>query len=318
MRTILVSGASGIVGYGILKSLREIKDIKLIGTTIYEDSIAPVFSDIVKIVPKTCEDNYIESLIKIIQKYNVDMIIPSIEADMFKWNDERKIIKETGCIPLLNNSNLINLCKDKWLFYQELSKHNKNYVIPTYMSVPDNIKYPVILKPRRGYASQGMVIINNEEELAIHKSKIGDTHILQPLIGSLDSEYTTSTFFDTDSNLKAYMTLRRKLSKQGYTETAETVDIHNIKEVLTNLANIFKPTGPTNFQFRLENNELKLLEINPRISSATSIRAAFGYNESKMSIDYFLDKKEILQPELKKGKAIRYIEDYIEYDRNNI
>ncbi len=318
MRTILVSGASGIVGYGILKSLREIKDIKLIGTTICEDSIAPVFSDIVEIVPKTCEDNYIESLIKIIQKYNVDMIIPSIEADMFKWNDERKIIKETGCISLLNNSNLINLCKDKWLFYQELSKHNKNYVIPTYMSVPDNIKYPVILKPRRGYASQGMVIINNEEELAIHKSKIGDTHILQPLIGSLDREFTTSAFFDTDSNLKAYMTLRRKLSKQGYTETAETDDIYNIKEALTDLANIFKPTGPTNFQFRLENNELKLLEINPRISSATSIRAAFGYNESKMSIDYFLDKKEILQPELKKGKAIRYIEDYIEYDRNNI
>ena len=47
MLNILVSGASGIVGYGILSSLRiGVSNIRLIGTTIYDDSPALLFCDI--------------------------------------------------------------------------------------------------------------------------------------------------------------------------------------------------------------------------------------------------------------------------------
>ena len=44
MKNILVSGASGIVGYGILRSLKKSKKrLQLIGTTVYEDSVLKVF-----------------------------------------------------------------------------------------------------------------------------------------------------------------------------------------------------------------------------------------------------------------------------------
>jgi len=56
---------------------------------------------------------------------------------------------------------------------------------------------------------------------------------------------------------------------------------------------------------------MKLLEINPRISSSTSIRSLLGYNESKMAVEYFLENKMIEQPDLKQGKVIRYIEDFL-------
>ena len=61
----------------------------------------------------------------------------------------------------------------------------------------------------------------------------------------------------------------------------------------------------------------KLLEINPRISSSTSIRAAFGYNECKMAIEYYLENKKPEQPFIKQGRAVRYIEDYIFYENRN-
>jgi carbamoyl-phosphate synthase large subunit len=60
------------------------------------------------------------------------------------------------------------------------------------------------------------------------------------------------------------------------------------------------------------------LEINPRISSATSIRAAFGYNESLMSLEFFLEQKRPVQPRIRTGRAVRYTEDYIFYDRADI
>jgi carbamoyl-phosphate synthase large subunit len=57
-----------------------------------------------------------------------------------------------------------------------------------------------------------------------------------------------------------------------------------------------------------------LLEINPRISSSTSIRTKFGYNEALMSVDYFLNGIIPTQPKIQKGKAIRYTEDLIIYE----
>ena len=73
--TILVSGASGVVGYGILKSLNGLS-CKLIGTTIYEESPADCFADIVEHPPLTNSSQYIPWLINTIEKYSIDMIIP--------------------------------------------------------------------------------------------------------------------------------------------------------------------------------------------------------------------------------------------------
>lgn len=319
-KTILVSAASGIVGYGILKSLKQSSEkYKLIGTTIYDKSVVSSFSDIFEKAPLTNDKDYIPWLIDIINKHNMDMIIPSIEADMIAWNEHRQSFKETNAFVLLNNPDLINLCADKWLFYQELKKNNSIYAIPTSIELnTEELKFPFLLKPRRGYASKGIIIIENEEMLDLYRKDIGIKLMIQPIIGSEEEEYTTSAFFDNDSNLCSYISLKRKLSKEGYTEIAETVDVKNIEKALLELAKIFKPVGPTNFQFRTSNDQLKLLEINPRISSATSIRTAFGYNESVMSVEYFLNNIKPSQPTLKTGYAVRYTEDMIYYDSTNL
>ena len=247
------------------------------------------------------------------------MIIPSIEIDMFAWNEHRSVLEATGCFVMLNNSSLLNLCADKWLFFLELEKYNSKYKIPTSLDPNQkDLKFPLILKPRRGFASQGIVVVNDKKEYERYRSEIGKKLMVQQLIGNVDEEYTISAFFDKESKLCCYMPLKRKLSKEGFTETAQTVEIDGIKEAILELSEIFKPMGPTNFQFRKDEGRLKLLEINPRISSATSIRTAFGYNESVMAVEYFLDSRKITQPIIKKGSAVRYTEDMIYYDSSNI
>lgn len=316
--TILVSGASGIVGYGILKSLRQL-DCKLIGTTIYEESPANCFADIVIKAPMTNESVYFLWLMSIIDKYQVDMIIPAIDVDVYAWNQNRSEIERKGVVVLLNNSSLIEWCKDKWFFYEKLKQEKVQFCIQSSI-VPDidQFEMPFILKPRCGYGSRGIVKVESRENYKLYESKIGDELFMQEYVGSDDEEYTVSGFFDKDSSMKACITMKRKLSKEGYTEIAEVIYLEDILEIITELAVIFKPVGPTNFQFRKKNNDWKLLEINPRISSSTSIRKAFGYNEAKMCVEYFLEGKEIEQPEIKMGKAIRYVEDFILYDSNNI
>ncbi|WP_319543110.1 ATP-grasp domain-containing protein [uncultured Pseudodesulfovibrio sp.] len=318
--TIFVSGASGIVGYGILKALKKYnQDIILVGATVHEESVAPAFCHIFEKAPYTSDETYFEWLADVIKKHQVDLLIPSIESDVFAWNQNREFFAELGVCPLLNGNRLITLCKDKWHFYQELEEHNSPYAINTSLEFDSDINsFPLLLKPRRGYASQGIVVVEDTEELTKYRDEIGANLVIQPIVGNVEEEYTTSAFFDSSSTLCAHMTLRRKLSKQGFTEIAYTVELPTLPTVLQELADIFKPVGPTNFQFRIEGEQLKLLEINPRISSATSIRTAFGYNESQMSVEYFLYGEKPTQPEMRTGRSVRYTEDIVFYDRTDI
>lgn len=309
MKNILVSGASGVVGYGILKSLRELDDVFLVGTSIYPDSVAPAFCDVFEQVLPTNDPGYINQLIGILLKHDIDMMIPGIDDDMYKWNENRNILQYSDAYPLLNKKDLIELCNDKWEFYKKIS--DKPYAIDSALGsyfeyFSRNYGLPFIQKPRHGFGSKG---VKKVDSIYGFDSEL----ISQPIVGTDDEEYTTSVFADGEGSYWTSMTLKRKLSKDGYTEKAEVVHLDEIQEAIKDLCKIFKPLGPTNFQFRKQEKQVKLLEINPRISSSTSIRSAFGYNESEMAVEYFLEGKIPVQPEIRQGKAVRYIEDKIFY-----
>jgi len=322
MKTILVSGASGIVGYGILRSLRNSSlPCRLIGTTIYEDSVAGEFSDVFEKALVTKDEGYTDWLVQTIRKHKVDLVIPSIEADLYKWAENKSEIEQTGAIVMLNNPELVETCKDKWDFYNELLKSGTSYAIETrlegsFEELSSEFGLPFLLKPRKGFASRGIVKVESEEIYNQNKSLMGPILMAQPLVGNDEEEYSTSAFCDGKGGVLASMSLKRKLAREGFTEKAEVVDLPEIKKAISELSQHFKPLGPTNFQFRADANGLKLLEINPRISSATSIRTAFGYNESEMAVNFYLNNITPGQPAIREGKAIRYTEDLIIYNEN--
>jgi len=313
--SILVTGASGIVGYGILRSLRdECKDYKLIGSTIYDYSAANKYADFVLKALPTHDPNYLEWLCETISKNSVAIVIPGIECDVYGWNDCRNEILSAGAIPILNQFSLIELCKDKWEFFKVLFSNHSEYAIPTSNKASfEQYPLPFLLKPRHGYGSKGIIKITNKAEFDYNKQRIGKDLIQQPIIGNEDEEYSVSAFFDDDSKMIGYLPLKRKLSDEGFTKEAVLVE-DDFSKVISELATTFQPIGPTNFQFRKDNETFKLLEINPRISSATSIRAAMGFNESMMCVDYYLNRS-IPKPSIKSNtigtKAIRFIDDYL-------
>jgi carbamoyl-phosphate synthase large subunit len=319
MKNILVSGSSGIIGYGILRSLkRSGKELRLIGTTIYDDSVAEAFCDVFEQAPLTIDAGYINWLLHIINKHKIDFIIPGIEADMYKWAEHISEIEESGVRVLLNNRELIALCKDKWIFYERLKESNLPYSIETslesdFNALNNKFGLPFLLKPRCGHGSKGIVKIDNIDTFLKYQNDIGTILMAQPIVGNDNEEFTTSAFCDGDGGFFTGLTLKRKLSRDGFTEKAEVVTIDGINEALLSLCKYFKPLGPTNFQFRKHDGVLKLLEINPRISSSTSIRTAFGYNESLMAVEYYLEDKLPSPPSIRQGRAVRYIDDLIFY-----
>jgi carbamoyl-phosphate synthase large subunit len=320
LKTILASGASGIVGYGILRTLRTSgTPLKLIGTSIYGDSAAPAFCDIFERAPPTDDSDYLAWLRATIEEHHVDLIIPGIEIDMYKWAQHVPDIGRSGAVAVLNNLDLIELCRDKWAFYEDLRDAGLACAIPSslnrdFETLAMQFGLPFLLKPRRGFGSKGIVRVDSPTTFQPHQQSIGPVLMAQPIVGTDDEEFTLSAFCDGEGGLRACMTLRRKLSRDGFTDKAEVVASDEFVATVETLCRRFRPIGPTNFQFRRCRDGLKLLEINPRVSSSTSIRAAFGYNESVMAVEFYLDGKIPVQPDIRSGRAVRYTDECIFYD----
>jgi carbamoyl-phosphate synthase large subunit len=249
------------------------------------------------------------------------MIIPCIEIDMYKWCEHLQEIVRCGAHVMLNDVTLIRLCRDKWAFFENLSSAGLTCMIDSsldssYEALRSKFGLPFLLKPRQGFGSKGIVRVEDESIFSTHLDKVGESLMAQAFVGSDEEEYTTSAFCDGEGGFYACMTLRRKLSKDGFTEKAEVVPTDEFLPTMRSLCAHLRPHGPTNFQFRKCDDGIKLLEINPRISSSTSIRTAFGYNESAMAVEYYLDNKTPSQPMIRRGKAVRYIEDLIFYENS--
>jgi carbamoyl-phosphate synthase large subunit len=322
MKTILVSGASGIVGYGTLRSLKRSSiELRLIGSSIYSDSVAQAFCDHFLLAPPTNDASYMAWLLDTITQHQIDMIIPCIEIDMYKWCEHLQEIVQSGAKALLNDVTLIHLCKDKWAFYENLRRAGLTCVIDSsldtsYEALRSRFGLPFLLKPRQGFGSKGIVRIDDEATFSNHQHNMGVLLMAQAFVGCDEEEYTTSAFCDGEGGFYASMSLRRRLSKEGFTEKAEVVQTDEFLPIMHSLCTHFRPHGPTNFQFRKCDDGIKLLEINPRISSSTSIRTSFGYNESAMAVEYYFDNKTPSQPLIRCGKAVRYIEDFIFYENS--
>ncbi|WP_042471128.1 ATP-grasp domain-containing protein [Bacillus ndiopicus] len=323
MYKILVTGVGAIIGYGIIQSLRQSKyDVTIIGTDIYDDAIGREWCDIFEQGVLANSKEYPQFLKNLIMKYDIDLIIPGIEQDINRIVREYDYFSTLDTKFAINNRQLIEIANDKWLTHLMLVK-NGFPVIPTYIDGEfDEVKLaldiPMLMKPRNSYASKGIHQIDTPEDFNYWKNKLEKEFMVQKIVGDADSEYTVAAFGLGDGTCSQKISLKRKLGADGATSKANVVISTQLDTIVDRLVASFKPIGPTNFQFIYHKGEFLLLEINPRVSSSTSIRNAFGYNEAEMCIDYYLKNQIPKIREVKRGSAIRYIKEKIYYDSDYI
>lgn len=323
MNTILVTGVGAIIGYGLLRSLRAADgSVRLIGADIYADAVGQAWSDVFVQAPLTSSPQYLDWLKSVVNAHDVDLIIPGIEQDLHRYSDERGVMAGWRSRIVLNRAGLIDLSRDKWLMHEELASIGEPSVIPSYSrgtfdELASVLGLPFLLKPRRSYASKGIVLVRDQATFEAHRHRLGELAIAQPVVGTADQEYTVGVFGDGEGHASAFIALRRVLASDGSTLKAWVCDPDGLRQVVDRLCLHFKPAGPTNLQFRLAKDGWKLLEINPRVSSSTSLRTAFGYNEAAMCVDFFLHGNLPAQPALRSGFAARYIEDFVVHDRDH-
>ena len=319
---ILVTGIGAIIGYGIISSLKKSKyDCYIVGMDIYDDAAGQVWCDKFVQAILAADDRYIDFLQSVIEKYEIDLVFFGTEQEIQKCYSCREELGENYKKLVINTGDAIELSEDKWYTTCFLKDHGINYINSSiscdFNEARKMFGLPLLLKPRKSYASKGIIKASAEEEFNAWKIEQGNQFMVQEMIGDDDHEYTAATFAFGDGTCIKPIVMRRKLSKAGATDKAIVEPVPQIDEEIYKIVKALKPIGPTNFQFRLHNGKYLLLEINPRISSSTSIRTEFGYNEAEMCIEFFLEKHKPSDRKLRTGRAYRYITEAVIYDDSN-
>lgn len=316
--TILVTGVGAIIGYGILNILRKnVPGVRLIGTDIYPDAVGQHFCNKFIQAHRFDAPDFFEFFEGIILDNDVDLVFFGTEQEMYKVADSRERLAGIYEKFVLNTPEIIHYSLDKYSTFQFLTSQGlpaiPSRIDGNYEETAKEFGTPFLLKLRHSYASKGMAVIENEEDFVYWRKKAGDQFMVQKLIGDKQHEYTAAVFGLGDGTSLRPFILKRQLSGEGATAKAEVIESPEMEEQIRKLVALLKPKGPTNFQFRKHDGVYYLLEFNPRISSATSIRAAFNYKEPVMCLDFYLHKQIPTIESLRKGHAVRYIADWIDY-----
>lgn len=314
---ILVLGVGGNVSQGILKAL-ETSDIdyNLIGACIDSDSAGLYLCNKAYICPLANTEEFIPWLINICNQEEIHIVFTGVEENICKIAENyEEFSSKTNAIFKCTDYDKLMIGQDKWLTCKWLEENGCNY--PEYCRSEDSkeirqlvekVGYPIIAKPRKGKGSQGIIVINKEEE--IKKLEDLTDYVVQECVGTNKTEYTVGCYCDKDGKLIDTIIMKREL-KQGATYKAEVIQDNVIDNEVRKICELFKPVGPLNIQLRVAKDGRPIcFELNVRFSGTTPMRAHFGYNDvAAMVKEYVFDEDIKNEFNVKPGIAYRYLNE---------
>jgi len=319
---ILVTCCEGIAGRNTIWSLRQTKeDFYIVGTDISVRRRSLSGADITYRVPKPEDEEYINSILDICNKEEIDIVFPLNTKEMIKLLRNKQIFTakimgdNVEAIEIAGNKGkMLNFLKKKDLPHPKFKiVNNMSDLIWTVQ----NFDYPdkkVVFKRTDSAGCRGFRILdrNCDEQNMLFNEKPGTTitkleTILQfihdPIPELVVMEYlegTDYTVYSLVNNGKALYTIpmRRYGLVPGMSLGGIAEKNNIIIEFVNKISKTFNFNSYINYQLILRDGKPMLYEINPRLSATTILCTAVGVNMPyflmKMLLNQKVPRKKIL------------------------
>jgi len=260
------------------------------------------------ILPKILKKNYIDELFRVCLINNIQAVISLNDKELpILAQFKNKFIKK-GIKLIVSNPRVIDICYDKYTTYKFL-KENKFPFPKTFISLGETLKeikaktlkFPLLIKPRKGSASLGIKKVFNKKDLQ-NKFKEEENLIIQEFLQG--DEYGIDVF--CNSNLLPVSIFVKRKIKMRAGETDKAVTVYDIKmiEFIKKLIKKLELYGPGDIDLFKRGNEYIIMEINPRFGGGYPMSHAVGAEFPEKMIKII--SEEPLEPDF-----IRYPDDVI-------
>ena len=222
---------------------------------------------------------FIEKFNGIIEKYGIDVVIPTHDDIALYFAEHREEFKAKV---LVSDKKTALICRKKSLMYKTLS--GEDFCPEVYKSekeVSDNA-YPLFVKPDIGAGSVGAKVLKSKED--VFEECFTEKYVVCEYLPG--EELTVDCFTDRKGNLKFVGPRSRDRILMGISFGAKTVklseEIKHIAETINSKMSLF---GAWYFQIKEDKNgNYKLLEVSCRQAGTMTLYRHMGINFPMLGI----------------------------------
>ena len=246
---------------------------KIIATDLSPYAPALYFADKQYLVPCIEAPSYIDTIMDICKKEQINAITTFIDPEIEILAKNRKRFSELGIVVLAPYEETAALCFDKYKMFKKLSSCG----IPTVMTwgtieefdearAAGMVDFPVFIKPRTGSGSVGARKVFNYDIL-LESMKEDPSLIIQEFMDCEDLD--ADVYIDTITHEAVSAFSKRKIETRigGASKTVSFKD-EKLFSFISEIVKVLKFNGPVDMDFFYRNGEYYLSEINPRFGGA--------------------------------------------------
>lgn len=310
---ILVTAIGSFSADCIINTLKRTGN-KVVGCDIYPPFWHAVTKDCDKVYQAPYavkEKEYIEFLLQISRKEQIEYIIPLTDIEIDVLNNNRDIFVERGLILCMPSSSTLSIARNKEKICL-LFEHDMLVNIPKFVNakqLDSTFPLPAIAKPLNGRSSEGLMYIESKRGL---EQLIGlDNYIVQQRING--SVYTVDYVRDMEGHDFSIPREELLRTKNGAGITVRIEPNQDLINIVSYVGNTIDSVGCINMEFiKGEDGKYYLIDINPRFSAGVAFSNFVGYDMVTSNLYCFIGKP-ILKPIVIKEQIIakRYHEELL-------
>lgn len=318
-QTILITSVGSGVGMAVVRALRRSRPAARIVGVGCEARAAGIYAcDAAYLIPPVSQETaYSQRLLEIVRQERPAAIIPGHDAELpllAKLKD--RLAQEWGIFMPIGSRQAVSACCDKYRSAQVLAglgfARSAASLIDA-RQLAQQVGFPLLAKPRFGYASRGVTVVFDDtalaqvfaaatepwvvqEYLADHtwgkaRAELGVDDVYQNGFVRQDCEYSVQTLLGKDQRLLGVFASRNRL-RYGFPITMETIDQPALLQTVVAMAERLGQQGmigPCNFQaIEVAPETFVVYECNARFTGMSDCRAALGWNECEAVLRHFL------------------------------
>ena len=276
---------------------------------------AMVDADLAIVVPGIYEDHYIEELKTIIVEHKVNALISLNDLELPVLSSHKDELESLGVKVLISDPEVISIAFDKLKtskFLVSIGLHTPRSFskLEAALSALESgvLSFPLVVKPRWGSASIGIDFVDSKEELKLafklQHLKLKKSILNQVSAQDIDNailiqeqldgtEFGMDILNDFNGNYIGTFVRKKLNMRSGETDKAVSVIDPKFENIGELIGKNLKHIGNLDCDVFLANDQLYILELNPRFGGGYPFSHEAGINTAAIYIEWLKGNTDI-------------------------
>lgn len=283
-KRVLLTGAGGAAAVSFIKAVgQEPVDLYAADMDPYAAGLYLVPASRRHILRAGADPEFVPRLLDYCRENRIDVLVPTVDLELLPIALARAEFERLGVRLLLASERTLRICLDK---HTLLTACRSAVQVGQFAIFDDNFspeewEFPIVVKPRSGSGSRGVVIVQSPSGLE-SMTRDGSLLVQEYLPGE---EYSVDVLAAGDGRVLAAVPRLRMKVDSGIAVTATTLHDEDLEAAARAVAQYIGLNYTANIQFRRSRSGVPtLLEVNPRFPGTMPLTVEAGVNMPRISL----------------------------------